>query len=130
MARTSSQAVHRDRKILFAIKRADAEPLSRADIQYDLLKCIFDDEHAVFTDPFGLPDGWPAGTKVTFRDLYVSALVSSPRCSKNLKDKMVETPEFGTDFAMIALLANVGRINTTMACEFVLVVVARPFFIN
>ena len=33
-----------------------------------------------------------------------------------LRDKMTETPEFGTDFAKISLLANVGRINTTMAC--------------
>ena len=117
MARNSSQGVHRDRKILFAIKRADAEPLTRSDLQYDLLKCIFDDEQAVFTDPFETLGRKPAGSKVTFRDLYVNALVNSPRCSKNIKDKMVETPEFGNDFAKISLLANVGRINTTMACE-------------
>lgn len=30
---------------------------------------------------------------------------------------MVETPEFAIDFAKISLLANVGRINTTMACK-------------
>lgn len=31
---------------------------------------------------------------------------------------MVETPAFAIEFAKIALLTNVGRINTTMACEY------------
>ena len=116
-SRNNNQSVPRDRKALFAIKRADAEPLTRADLQYDLLKCIFDDDQAVFTDPFETLDGRPSGSKVTFRDLYVNALVNSPRSSKNIKEKMIETPEFGSDFAKIALLTNIGRINTTMACE-------------
>ena len=122
MARNSTQGVHRDRKILFAIKRADAEPLTRADLQYDFLKSIFDDDQVVFTDPFQTLGGKPPGSKVTFRDLYVNALVNSPRSSKNIKDKMVDTPEFGNDFAKISLLANVGRINTTMACKCVVIV--------
>ena len=54
---------------------------------------------------------------VNFCDLYVNALYNSPKCSKVLKDKMVETPAFAIEFAKIALLTNVGRINTTMACE-------------
>lgn len=54
--------------------------------------------------------------KFTFRDVYVSTLASSPRSSKAHRDKLLESPEFGTDFAKISLLANVGRINTTMAC--------------
>ncbi|KAI0281637.1 hypothetical protein BGY98DRAFT_958285 [Russula aff. rugulosa BPL654] len=54
------------------------------------------------------------GGMVTFRDLYVHALMSSPRCSKALREKMQETPEFATDFAKMSLLANVGRVNTTM----------------
>lgn len=96
-----------------AIKRTDAEPLTREDLQYAFLRHIFDDQHAVFSDPFA------NGKKVTFRDLYVNALLSSPRSSRAIKDKMVEVPEYATDFAMLALLANVGRINTTMACEYV-----------
>ena len=56
------------------------------------------------------------GGTVTFRDLYVHALMSSPRCSKALREKMQETPEFATDFAKMSLLANVGRVNTTMTC--------------
>ncbi|EPQ60896.1 hypothetical protein GLOTRDRAFT_135495 [Gloeophyllum trabeum ATCC 11539] len=113
MPHSSSQASHRNRTL--AIKHVDGEPLTRADIQYDLLFNIFDDRNAAFTDPYRTLHGHPPGTKVTFRDLYVNALLQSPRCSKGLRDKMLESPAFGTDFAKIALLANVGRINTTMA---------------
>lgn len=95
-----------------ALKRTDGEPLTRQDLQYDVLCGIFEDQHAIFTDPFS--DA--RSGKVTFRDLYVNALINSPRSSKVLRDKMNDVPEFGTDFAKISLLANVGRINTTMAC--------------
>ncbi|KAI0757166.1 hypothetical protein C8Q80DRAFT_1215869 [Daedaleopsis nitida] len=98
-----------------AVKRQDGEPLSRVDLQYDLLYSIFADKHAVFTDPYTTIRGDSAGTKVTFRDLYVNALIHSPRCSKASRDKIRESPEFGNEFSMISLLSNVGRINTTMA---------------
>ncbi|OSD06055.1 hypothetical protein PYCCODRAFT_1464738 [Trametes coccinea BRFM310] len=98
-----------------AVKRADGEPLTRVDLQYDMLYHIFSDNHAVFTDPFTTIRGDRAGTKVTFRDLYVNALIHSPRCSKASRDRIRESPEFGNEFAMISLLSNVGRINTTMA---------------
>jgi len=94
------------------IKRNDAEPLTREDVQYDLLHYIFTDNHAVFTNPDS-----GKHVKVTFGDLYVSALYTSSKCSKVLKEKMVETPAFSIEFAKIALLTNVGRINTTMACK-------------
>lgn len=86
--------------------------LSRRDIQYDLLRCIFDDRTRVFTPQ--IPGS--STEKVTFSDLYVNALFHSPKCSKILREKMRETPEFALEFCKIALLANVGRINTTMAC--------------
>ncbi|THU94854.1 hypothetical protein K435DRAFT_724244 [Dendrothele bispora CBS 962.96] len=96
------------------IKKTDGDPLTRQDLQFDLLHAIFSDQHQVFTDPF--PNGSrPAGSKVTFRDLYVNAIYNSPKASKILKEKMVDIPEFATDFAMMTLLANVGRINTTMS---------------
>ncbi|TFK76910.1 hypothetical protein BDN72DRAFT_17464 [Pluteus cervinus] len=92
------------------IKRNDAEPLTREDVQYDLLDYIFSDKEKVFTSPYSskLP-------KVTFGDLYISALSNSGKCSKVLKDKMVDTPAFALELAKISLLTNVGRINTTMA---------------
>ena len=99
-----------------AVKRQDGEPLTRVDLQYDLLDAIFSDKHAVFTDPYTTIRGDPAGTRVTFRDLYVNALIHSPKCSKASRDKIRESPLFGNEFAMISLLSNVGRINTTMAC--------------
>ena len=60
----------------------------------------------------------PGTPLVNFCDLYVNALFNSTKCSKVLKDKMVDTPEFAIEFAKIALLPNVGRINTTMACGY------------
>ncbi|KAN0100788.1 hypothetical protein V8E55_000772 [Tylopilus felleus] len=92
------------------IKRNDAEPLTREDVQFDLLDHIFSDINTVFTSQ-------TPGTSshVNFRDLYVNALYHSSKCSKVLKDKMVETPAFAVELAKISLLTNVGRINTTMA---------------
>jgi len=98
------------------IKRHDAEPLTREDVQFDLLHHIFSDKSAVFTNP--TPGGNPIpgkSPKVTFAELYVSALYNSSKCSKVLREKMVETPAFATELAKISLLTNVGRINTTMA---------------
>lgn len=99
------------------MKHHDGEPLTRVDLQYDLLYFLFNDSRAVFTDPYVSLHGEHAGSKVTFRDLYVNALVHSPRCSKVSRDKLLETPAFADEFAKISLLSNVGRINTTMACE-------------
>ncbi|KAH9946825.1 hypothetical protein B0H21DRAFT_383887 [Amylocystis lapponica] len=92
------------------IKRGDAEPLTREDLQYDLLYYIFADRTVAFVD--ALAPGQPL---VNFCDLYVNALYNSSKCSKVLKDKMVDTPAFAIEFAKISLLTNVGRINTTMA---------------
>ena len=113
----SRRASPQPAKKAFAIKRADGEPLTRADIQYGVLSHIFSDDHAVFTDPNPTIRDEPAGTKVCFRDLYVNAIIRSPKATKVLKEKMSEVPEFATDFAMLSLLANVGRINTTMSCQ-------------
>lgn len=92
------------------IKRADSVPLSREDVQYDLLQHIFADKNVVFTSQAPGTIG-----KVHFCDLYVNAIYHSTRCSKVLKDKMVETPAFAVELAKLSLLTNVGRINTTMA---------------
>ncbi|KAK2461765.1 hypothetical protein APHAL10511_006228 [Amanita phalloides] len=92
------------------IKKNDADPLTRKDLQYDMLEYIFTDKTAVFTSP--LPD---KTDKMTFRDLYVSTVYNSSKCSKVLKEKMVDTPAFAIELAKLSLLTNVGRINTTMA---------------
>ncbi|THU94847.1 hypothetical protein K435DRAFT_724230 [Dendrothele bispora CBS 962.96] len=92
------------------IKRSDAEALTREDVQYDLLNHIFSDTKAVFT-----PQTPEKADKITFKELYINALYNSNKCSKVLKEKMIETPAFGVELAKISLLTNVGRINTTMA---------------
>lgn len=97
----------------YAFKGTDGSPLMRKDIQFDLLQAIFSDQNAVFTDPFTTNE--VRDQKYTFRDLYISALVHSPRSSKAVRDKISESALFGTEFAMLSLLANVGRISTTMA---------------
>ncbi|KAH9065902.1 hypothetical protein EDB87DRAFT_904102 [Lactarius vividus] len=103
------------RRKAFAIKHQEAEPLTRRDLQHDFLHHVFASQERVFTDPtLSSTKGNDSSSTATFRDLYVHALMSSPRCSKALREKMVETPEFATDFAKISLLANVGRVNTTM----------------
>lgn len=96
-----------------AIKRADGEPLTRADIQYDVLYHIFHDTHNVFTDPF--PSDGESPVKVCFLDLYIKTILHSPRATRALKDKIMVSREFAEDFGMLALLVNVGRVNTTMS---------------
>jgi hypothetical protein len=44
-------------------------------------------------------------------------LIHASKASKVLKDKIRDEPLFGTDFAMISLLANVGRVGNSMACQ-------------
>ncbi len=95
-----------------AIKRGDSEILTRNDVQYAFLYHVFSDKTLAFTDE---TPGKPP-TKVNFCDLYVHALYNSAKCSKVMRDKMLETPAFAVEFAKISLLTNVGRINTTMAC--------------
>jgi Ino eighty subunit 1 len=133
----SSSTSHRKLGSL-AIKRNDAETLTRVDIQYDLLYHIFSNPQAVFSDSNPTLLGDPPGTKVTFHDLYCNAIIRSPRASKVLREKMLEDPQFCNgkaifhftcpqnlsrisdvckDVGMISLLTNVGRINTTMACK-------------
>ncbi|KAJ6509270.1 hypothetical protein C8R47DRAFT_1208464 [Mycena vitilis] len=90
------------------IEHADGEPLNRADIQFDLLSHIFADENQVFSDPQS------GHAKLSFRDLYVNYILRSQKAKSVLKDKLA-SPTFATDFAMLALLTNVGRIAPTMS---------------
>lgn len=104
------------------IKRNDAEPLTREDVQYDLLHYLFSNTQTVFTNPTS-----PTGPKLTFGDLYAAAIYHSSKCSKVLKDKMSDNPAFNLEFSKFSLLTNIGRINTTMACEDFFDFHASPF---
>lgn len=109
------ETVYVHHKIL-PLKHADGEPLTREDIQHDLLYHIFQDPNACFTDQ--TPDAKQPGPypKVTFCELYVNSILNSPKCTKVARDKMIETPSYAVEFAKMCLLVNVGRINTTLAC--------------
>ncbi|KAJ3501479.1 hypothetical protein NLJ89_g9319 [Agrocybe chaxingu] len=113
MAAASRRASPAPRRVV-AIKHSDGEPLTRADIQYDFLNAVFSDRHEVFSNPY-LPATAVQRKKISFRDLYIKAILNSPKATKALKDKMADPSTFALDFAMLSLLVNVGRVNTTMS---------------
>lgn len=116
-AATSAANKQQKEKKVIALKYSDGHPLTRQDLQYDLLHHIFADPHRVFTDPYPTNPGQTPQPKLTFRDLYLNTILHSPKCSRGPRDKALENQEFGTEFAKMSLLTNVGRINTTMACQ-------------
>ena len=93
------------------LKKDDGVPLWRKDIQLKFLRCVFEDDTKVFTKAFD-------GTKGhTFADIYVDAMARSSKTSKVLKEKLLADRQGAMTMAMICLLVNVGRMNTTLNCE-------------
>jgi Ino eighty subunit 1 len=93
------------------LKKDDGVPLWRKDIQYDFLKTVFEDEQRVFHK---MSDGTPGHT---FADIYLDAMAKSSKCSRILKDKLLSDRPAGVNMAMVCLLVNVGRMNTTLNCK-------------
>jgi Ino eighty subunit 1 len=94
------------------LKKEDGEPLWRKDIQYDFLKLIFDDDKQVFTNSYD-----PNMRKQTFSELYIDAMARSSKTSKILRDKLLSENEPAKNMAMVCLLVNLGRMNTTLNCK-------------
>ena len=94
------------------LKKEDGEPLWRADIQYDFLKAIFDNDKKVFVNSYDLQ----SKEKQTFADLYIDTMARSSKTSKVLRDKLLSYREAAKSMAMVCLLVNVGRMNTTLNC--------------
>lgn len=94
------------------LKKDDSEPLWRKDIQYDFLKAVFEDDRAVFTNSYE-PEGYP---KQTFASLYIDTMARSSKTSKILRDKLLSDHEPAKNMAMVCLLVNLGRMNTTLNC--------------
>lgn len=90
------------------LKKEDGAPLWRKDIQYDFLQLVFNDEKPVFTR---FADGKKG---FSFTDIYVDAMSRSSKTSKILKDKLQTDRLAAKNMAMICLLVNVGRMNTTL----------------
>ncbi|KAI1398118.1 hypothetical protein F4819DRAFT_469499 [Hypoxylon fuscum] len=94
------------------LKKEDGEPLWRRDIQYDFLKAVFDDENKVFTNSYE-PIG-DSKERQSFADLYIDTMARSSKTSKVLRDKLLSDREAAKSMAMVCLLVNVGRMNTTL----------------
>lgn len=92
------------------LKKKDGEPLWRADIQYDFLSAIFRNEQKVFTSIYHTE----LGAQFSFADIYIEAMAESTRCSKVLSEKLRTDREAGIGIAMVCLLVNIGRMNTTL----------------
>ncbi|KAJ8102660.1 hypothetical protein POJ06DRAFT_193443 [Lipomyces tetrasporus] len=90
------------------IKKKDGEPLWRRDIQYDFLKSVFYDETRVFTNSY---DGTP---NHTYSEIYIDAMARSSKSSRVLREKLLGDQQAGLNIAMVCLLVNIGRMNTTL----------------
>lgn len=102
------------------LKKEDGVPLWRKDIQYDFLKQVFEDDKKVFTKPDGSKEH-------TFADIYLDAMAKSSKCSKILKDKLLTERPAAINMAMVCLLVNVGRMNTTLNCTRLLISIVMAY---
>jgi Ino eighty subunit 1 len=98
---------------LKALKKDDGDPLWRKDIQYDFLKAVFENRNAVFTNSYQSD----RITKQTFADLYIDTMARSSMTSKILRGKLLGEHESAKNMAIVCLLVNIGRMNTTLNCE-------------
>ena len=92
------------------LKKEDGIPLWRKDIQFSFLRAVFEDTTPVFTRA---ADGTPGHS---FADIYIHAMARSTKTSKILREKLLTEREAALNMAMICLLVNVGRMNTTLNC--------------
>ncbi|EXJ59361.1 uncharacterized protein A1O5_12242 [Cladophialophora psammophila CBS 110553] len=90
------------------IKKPDGTPLWRKEIQYEFLRIVIEDTKPVFTR---ISDGKPG---CFFSDIYVDCMARSSKTSKILKDRLQVDRQAAHNMAMICLLVNVGRMNTTL----------------
>lgn len=108
-AATTNQVSHNSK--LKHLKKEDGIPLWRKDIQYDFLNGVLHDKTRCFTN-------YSEGTKNhTFAEVYVDAMAKSSKCSRILKEKLLQDQEGAITMAMVCLLVNIGRMNTTLNCK-------------
>ncbi|GAA5869863.1 hypothetical protein JCM3774_000516 [Rhodotorula dairenensis] len=99
----------------WAIKKFDAEPLLRQDIQWQVLDHIFADRSFRFTAPVDSKSPPAPPIYVNFDQLFLEAILSSLKTTQNVRSKLITNPEFAMNYCKICLLINVGRFNTTLA---------------
>jgi len=93
------------------LKKEDGVPLWRKDIQYEFLQMVFENDQRVFTRYSDKSKGH------TFADIYIDAMAKSSKTSKILKEKLASDHVSAVSMAMVCLLVNVGRMNTTLNCR-------------
>jgi Ino eighty subunit 1 len=104
------------------LKKDDGEPLWRKDIQYEFLKAVFENDQAVFTNSYE-PEQI---AKQTFANLYIDTMARSSKTSKILRDKLLTEHEPAKNMAMVCLLVNLGRMNTTLNCAYSILSIIHP----
>jgi len=92
------------------LKKADGIPLWRTDIQFEFLRAVFHNRDRVFTNAYTKETG------NSFADIYIDAMARSSKTSKILRDKLLSERDNALNMAMVCLLVNVGRMNTTLNC--------------
>lgn len=93
------------------LKKEDGIPLWRKDIQHQFLKLVFEDRTKVFTRQSDKQKD------MDFADIYMDAMARSSKTSKILKDKLQNDKPAALSMAMVCLLVNFGRMNTTLNCK-------------
>lgn len=121
------------------LKKPDGEFFSRRDLQFTFLRRLLIDTRPLFTNTFKQiyaksmapltsvnsnaanvsDDAYDArafvfSDKLTFSQLYILTLASSTKCSKVLRDKLLLDHQVAFSTCILALLVNIGRLNTTI----------------
>ncbi|POY74101.1 hypothetical protein BMF94_2913 [Rhodotorula taiwanensis] len=99
----------------WAVKKFDAEPLLRYDIQWQVLDHIFADRSFRFTAPVDMKSAPAPPIYVNFDQLFLEAILSSMKTTQSVRTKLIANPEFAMNYCKICLLINTGRFNTTLA---------------
>ena len=94
------------------LKKEDGIPLWRKDIQFAFLSVVFEDKTPAFTKASDGTNGH------NFADIYIDAMARSSKTSKILREKLLTEREAAVNMAMVCLLVNVGRMNTTLNCMY------------
>lgn len=119
------------------LKKNDGEPYWRNEIQFKFLMSLFFNYDRVFRNPyyntfhgFDWPDHFKYykdkdgelhlnnGEMLTFFELYLITLLKSSKISKILKARLMLDINYALNFAIICLLVNIGRLNTTVNFDY------------
>ncbi|QLL31769.1 hypothetical protein HG536_0B06370 [Torulaspora globosa] len=136
---TSRKKMKESSKYNRHLKKPDGEFFSRKDLQFHFLRRLLLDDRPLFTNIFKeiyaksmaplasvgrnaarVSDkaydarAFVFNDKLTFSQHYILTLASSTKCSKVLRDKLLLDHQVAFSTCILALLVNIGRLNTTI----------------